>query len=309
MADAPDGDRLQLWRAKEGLIGDVMVREEKRFWEPAGVTDADKDLLALATLCGGLELRDLKALPEGPGLLKNYDAERFRTMSGRDAFERLAALEPDILGEWFVLDRLKPKNVLDERLESMRTLAWRMAPLAMAVFLDRAAQNFPRHAVFKPLAKAPDGGNIVTAIIWTRVAFNLITRLAASDPDAARGWYGDIQTLAADNPKEAALREVQAKAAFNLITRLAASDPDAARGWYGDIKTLAAKNPEEVALREAQAYAAFNLLLGYKKSGDNAGVKKMVEDISRLAEENPDLPACREAAERLQSIIKLAEEK
>ncbi|MDP7215722.1 MAG: hypothetical protein QF583_07375, partial [Rhodospirillales bacterium] len=294
MADAVAGGRpqSQLWRAKEELIGDVLDREEERFWKPAGITNADKNLLALATLCGGVGLTDLNDLPEGRGLLGGHNASRYRVMSGRDASERLAPLEPDILGEWFVLHHLQPGDVLDERLEDMRNLAWRMAPYGMAVFLDRASRDFPRHDAFQTIATAPAEGNLA-AVLWALVAVNLIGRLAASDPDAAVRWYGDIQTLAANHPKEPALREQQAKAANNLIADLAASDSDAAARWYGEIQTLAAKHPKEEALREQQANAATNLINRLAASDLVAGAR-WYGDIQTLAAKHPKEEVLRE---------------
>ncbi len=139
-------------------------------------------------------------------------------------------------------------------------------------------------------------------------AFNLIADFAASDPDAAVRWYGDIKTLAAKYPKEEALCEQQAKAALNLIGRLAASDPDADARWYGDIKALAAKYPKEETLSELQTMAATNLLVAYAESSDKAGVKQMEDDIRRLAEENPGIPLCQEAAGQLAVIPEWEEE-
>ena len=295
MADAVAGGRprSQLWRAKEDLIGDVLDREEERFWKPAGITNADKDLLALATLCGGIGLTDLNALPQDRGLLDGHDAKRYRVMSGRDASERLAPLEPDILGEWFVLHHLQPGNVLDKRLEDMRNLAWRMAPYGMALFLDRALRDFPRHAAFQTIATASAEGNVTAVSLWARVAVYLIGRFAAADPDAAARWYGDIQTLAAKHPKEEALREQQAMAAFSLITVLAASDPDAAAGWYGDIQTLAAEHPKEEALREQQAKAAFNLIY-HLAASDPDKATRWYGDIQTLAAKHPKEEVLRE---------------
>ncbi len=296
MADAVAGGRpqSQFWQAKEDLIGGVLDREEERFWKPAEITGADKDLLALATLCGGVGLTDLNALPEGPGLLDGHDASRYRVMSSRNLFERLAPLEPDILGEWFVLHHLQPGDVPGKRLEDMRDLAWRMAPHGMAVFLDRVSRDFPHHAAFQTIATAPAEGNLAAAVLWARVAVNFIGRLAAPDPDAAARWYGDIQTLAAKHPKEEALRESQATAATNLIYRLAASDPEAAARWYGDIQALAAKHPKEEALRESQARAANNLINRLAAS-DPDTAERWYGDIQTLAAKHPEEEALRES--------------
>ena len=237
--------RTQFWLAKEDLIKEVLGREEERFWVPAGITENDKKLLALATMCGGIKLTDLNDLSQGKDLLADFDAGRYRILSGRDATERLAPLEPDILGELFTLNRLDPTSVLDKRLESMRDLAWRLDPFGMAVFLDRTAQDFPRHEAFLPLATLPADVNEPTAILWSMAAVNLINYLAASDHDAARGWYGEIKALAAAHPDEPALREQQAKAAFNLcLTYMETKNEAEANRAAEDVFRLADENPD-----------------------------------------------------------------
>jgi hypothetical protein len=299
MADAVAGGRppSQFWQADGELIGGVLVREEERFWKPAGITNADKDLLALATLCGGVGLGDLSALPEGPGLLEGHDASRYRLMSSRDASERLAPLEPDILGEWFVLHHLQPGDVPGKRLEGMRELAWRMAPRGMAVFLDRTSRDFPHHDAFQAIATAPAEGSLAAVVLWARVTVNLIGRFAAPDPDAAARWYGDIQALAAKHPEEGALREQQTKAANNLISSLAASDPEAAARWYGDIQALAANHPKEEMLRESQVRAATNLIFRLAASDPDAAAR-WYGDIKTLAANHPKEKALRESQAR-----------
>ena len=77
--------------------------------------------------------------------------------------------------------------------------------------LDKVASDIIKDGLAKYLMDAD----------LSRLAFNLIGRLAVSDPDAAARWYGDIKTLADNHPKEAALRDPQSRAAANLIGRLA----------------------------------------------------------------------------------------
>ncbi len=55
----------------------------------------------------------------------------------------IPALQPDLLGEWFVLSAIA--NGLPG--EEILNLAWQQGPEQTAAFLHRLSQDFPEHAV------------------------------------------------------------------------------------------------------------------------------------------------------------------
>src|SRR5262249_55031223 len=132
----------------DALLTSVLGHEEER-WQAQNVTVPEKNLLALATMVAGLELTIFEAHPH-PGILpepEQFSPQRYRSLSGREATRNLAALEPDILGELFVLERVRPASALDtKRAKVLRELSWRLKPQSMAGFLERTARDFPRHA-------------------------------------------------------------------------------------------------------------------------------------------------------------------
>ena len=96
----------------EEVLDDYLRLEEKRYWEPVsgGDLSRDKCLLVLATIAGGcVSVKDAQA----EGFPKTYhdtfesmywDEARFKAYGGKS--ERggyLPKMEPDILGEYFVL--------------------------------------------------------------------------------------------------------------------------------------------------------------------------------------------------------------
>ena len=133
----------------------------------------------------------------------------------------------------------------------------------MAVFLDRASQDFPRHDAFQTISTAPAEGNLAAVILWAQVAVSFIYHLASSDPVAAARWYVDIQTLAANHPEDAALREPQAGAAFNLfLAYVKSGDKAGEKQMVADILRLAAENPGLSVCQEAVERLASILKLG-----------------------------------------------
>ncbi|MEM8595786.1 MAG: tetratricopeptide repeat protein [Pseudomonadota bacterium] len=87
----------------------------------------------------------------------------------------VAALEPDILGEWFVLSALAK----GADLEFLHNEAWRLAPKAMAQFLVRLAQDFKEHSETRALIqRSPPNRESQTEFGW---AATDITRAISLD--------------------------------------------------------------------------------------------------------------------------------
>ena len=174
----------------------------------------------------------------------------------------MAPLEPDLLGELFVLETLKPENVLYTAwAETLRRNAWGVSPIGMAMFLSRAAKDYPTHTTIH-LLDGPAPETPITRMLWSVAAVNLITHYGtAGDIDAARELYDALAALAAEHPDEPALCESQAKGAVNLTVAYRTSgDTTAAERFVESI----AKTPE--LRKEVQA-----ILDGLKSRNDDSG--------------------------------------
>jgi hypothetical protein len=108
-------------------------------------------------MTGGVAVKDLP-IAGAEGLLPSvddYDPARLEAMTGRDATDRVSPLEPDLIGELFVLERLDPskhRRPADrKRAETLRRLGWSVNPQGMAWFLVSIHQDYPGHAALRPL--------------------------------------------------------------------------------------------------------------------------------------------------------------
>ncbi|MCB1882558.1 MAG: hypothetical protein KDG89_00965, partial [Geminicoccaceae bacterium] len=260
-----DGRDARGWD-REQLVGYVLAKERQRHWPP-DPSDKETNLYVLATMTRGLDLEAALAansplLPDAGSL----DAGRLARMAGRPVADALPPLEPDILGELFVLEHLR-KNPL--RIRPLRDLAWRLSPLGTAVFalnltgdypLDRFTEGDERAdaaALYAKLLAPPAGDDAGARRFWAMQAVDQLTRPLSP---LHRPLHADLRDLAAAHPKEPALRERQAEAAFNLVNHLGPTDPAGARALHDEVRGLAAAHPGEPALREAQAKAAVNLV-------------------------------------------------
>lgn len=153
------GRDIRVWD-KTALLRDVLQREIEQFWKPDGVTERDQNLLCFATLQGGMFVRDLEipvfSLADLPTIdstdPSRFNAGRYQTMTGMSSTEFLSPLKPDVLGEFFVLERLKPRDTADQlRGFTAMAMAWMIRPLGMFDFVSRTLQDFPTHPSLKLL--------------------------------------------------------------------------------------------------------------------------------------------------------------
>ncbi len=134
----------------DDLLARQLDREEREVWIPLLSVDEEgvllfKDLLCLGTMCGGLSHLDLEKLQaNASGKLQSHFEgrllHRMRLALKTNQDEGIPSLEPDILGEYFVLAHLRaiPTTLVDEWIN----LGWTIAPDRMFAFVRRSFQDF-----------------------------------------------------------------------------------------------------------------------------------------------------------------------
>jgi hypothetical protein len=150
-------------------------RTQERFWIPVGAQDTELDAVTLSTICGGLQLRDLRdpawsdlSLPRPSIQLKERLEAMYATESGSENDDpTIRPLQPSLAGEIFVLDRFH--NGLGSDGETLLRAAWRHSPVAVAGFCERSALNLPDHPSSKLLLQVipdPRDRNAVETWSW-----------------------------------------------------------------------------------------------------------------------------------------------
>lgn len=200
LADAIAAGRSHRGWDREALLRDVLRREEQRYWEPAEVTEKDKNLLALATMTGGLPVAVALGVDAGNLLpdAQSFDPTRHEAMTGRPAEQTLAPLEPDILGEFFVLTHLRPRHSADGRLDLLREIAWHI-DVAMGDFIARLAQDYANDQALASFIRIPSTGDI-QRFSWSCTAINICGHLASQHIlDVIPFLYDELQIYIHDN--------------------------------------------------------------------------------------------------------------
>ena len=282
------GQNIRDWN-QENLLH-YLLDDEKKVWKriaeelkvDAKTLEAHHNLLALLTLCGGLyqeqlmpvlekNLPFLPSLEEGDrSLLREELMEAFSGVTRRDGFVFYEPLQPDLFGEYLLLQDFLEKDdlVAQKRTDKLINEAWLADPLFTGLVMMRLFNDFPQHPGKERLyAKAPDSTDITVLGLWTGWAMDLVSWYGSDQKfEQATATYQKVRKLIALNP-DAGLQINQAKAAFNLTTDFGtAGRLDEARTFYQAIVDLAADHPhQEIFI--IQANAAYNLTTDFGTAG------------------------------------------
>ncbi len=241
------------------VLGELLRREQAHFWGDVGSNadgripfDCHSNLFALATVLLGIELaalRDVKSpaaafLPSFGMASPRFDSDRYARMSGRDGSQWLAPLQPDLLGEYFVLTRLHAFS-LAEVSEFMK-LAFELGGNRAASFLFRSAMDFPSLIEGLNFLSPGENANTQAALWFCDAQVNLTLNLPALG-------YLNSAVLVAQHARSFAVRHNTADfwllAAMGTVNVLSAfgkaGDISKARDILFDLKRLGEERDEE----------------------------------------------------------------
>lgn len=194
-----------------------------------------ENLLTLATLVGGLlpesgSFAFLAKSDVGPLLPDTalLDRSVYREMAAATTSEAtLSGLQPDILGERFVLDRLANAGV-DDGVKRLVKAAWAFQPNDFCDFVARAASDFPTDTALDSLCDVPLETGAQRAR-WGRLVADLV-RVANRSADLQAGkLLGTLRELANRYSHEGELQHELARAELYLGNIFLFSEGDHAR--------------------------------------------------------------------------------
>gem|GEM_PF-3687202 len=274
---------------KSVLMTDLLKREKEQYWKPAGVSIRDENLLVLATMTGGFPLEALGVdsfgipLPSADTFAPDsYDATRYEIITGQAATEHVPPLEPDILGEFFVLSYLTPSSQIDvARAERMRLVAWRTKPEGMYHFLNHAAGDFLDHPTLSLLIKRAEE-DVIQRAYWSGLIALFLQRLLSVSTNnfvVARSLFGQVADLVASHEDESGpslLMLAYCSVSFVLICFKAAAIDDALRA-HELISQLATSHSEDPDLRQTLSQLRCILAVSLAQKSDKDGARRVHE--------------------------------
>jgi tetratricopeptide (TPR) repeat protein len=265
---------IRQWDA-EGLLKAILEREKRERW--AAVFRDERSLeehvhvLALATMTRGIVKERYKTTKErsaiGDLLPDRIKGRAYEEMAGIHHEKLWMPLEPDILGEYFVLEHLRRDGEHGDRAGDFREAGWVEDAGFMASFVGRAVHDFPGHAVVPMLCELPAQQTKAIRAWWANSAINLAAWLGdAKKFDLVRRVCELVVKLAEGNVGEPHLWREAASALYNSgIARGKAGDRAGELADYTAVIELAD------APVEAKAKAYFNRGVRRGEAGDRGG--------------------------------------
>ena len=202
-------------------------------------------------------------------------------MCGTDAGYRIHPLEPDILGEFFTLERLENEP---RKASAWIEHAWNNHPVGIAQFADRCGQDFIEHDAIK-LLHAVKPENATGQLAWAMLAVILIHAYGDAERfGEARTLCDDLKHMAETDDSTPDIRLVQAHGTFFLLhIYCKAGQLVEASSLYGDLKTLAGADDATSEIRLIHAAGAVNLIIDYGKAGRLGEAVTLYDDLKTLA--------------------------
>jgi tetratricopeptide (TPR) repeat protein len=182
-----------------------------------------ENLVTLACLVGGLLPRsgaysflsgfDVSSLLPDLDLL---DLRVYRDVVAASSNETiLSGLQPDLLGERFVLDRLTAESGVGRAARRLLIVAWKLQPNDLSDFIVRAASDFPDDAALDILCALPLDSPEARGR-WGRLVGDLVRVANRSTDTRTKRLFDALVDLAGRYPAERELQKAIARAQLYL---------------------------------------------------------------------------------------------
>ena len=282
-----------------GVLDFAIEQEFERFLTPAGV---EKDPALLHALIQATCTSGNVGACRPPSDHSLWDSGLGDHLENDDEdFFLFHPIEPDLLGERFVLSRgggVRSRQINKKTLKALLQTCWQEAPFETADFFNRCAQDFASSdsevIVDLFVSAIPTvKGDFLSQELWLAISVNLAAFL---NPVAGRRVWEDMTELG-KTPEFALLR---AKAAFNLISgycnaeNLSETLPEARKLF--DLMDALGKTPEFALCRTK---AAVNLIGGYCKAenlSETLPEAHKLFDLMDALGKTPEFALCRAKA-------------
>ncbi len=273
---------------RKDVLAWIISRERTHFWIDGYASDyrtererlrVHENLLIIATIA--LDLPRQRFDDECPDAsrkflpnLETLDEDRFRRMAGGDPIRTFKRLEPDILGEFFVLDQLEKRSVRQR--QSLIDAGLSLGGDESALFLVRCATDFGNEWRKLGFLKPAIPGAAMRA--FAEAAFRLSYLL--DDFDDVSAVISDAQELA-DHHADPVLHERAARALVNKGARLGAlgRDDEAIAVYDSIVRRYGAASEPAMRHRVVDALVNKGITLGVLELKDEAIA--VYDDIAR----------------------------
>jgi tetratricopeptide (TPR) repeat protein len=267
--------------ATPNLLQEVLKREAARRRQLLPESDELKrmeNLLLLATLVSGLVPKEGSfghlAVSKVSGLLPNVELldqvlySDMTSSAGGGAGATLPGLQPDILGERFVLDRLCASGIAGQNARALLLAAWSWQPSDLRIVALRCIVDFQGDPAIHTLFDLPLD-TVEARRYWADMIADFIPHAVESDDGFCQQQLHKLISIADSHPHEPELQEATARAYYHLAlpfmfndNRFAIKQFDAAIARAGKdslIAKMALHNRAIIQRADDASYDAFDV--------------------------------------------------
>ncbi len=281
------------------LMDDVLRREYER-WDALGADNSHHALLALATLCRTLKLEDVFNINNLVGIfppLHTIDEALLADMAGKSPSDHISPLEPDLLGELFVLNTIERGFPNSRIRRKFLDLAWSLRAVEIGHTTALILSDFGEHPAIPHLTHRPTLNSLGILYTWAAWIIDFTSLLGGSRyPRLARQLYDAVRDISLAHPDYAELRVRQAQCAFNVVKCYSdVGEVQLAQELYDELRILASTYPLEYEIQLQQAKCVVNLTAAYSGKGEHEIAHDILSDLQQMTEKYHDIPKFRRA--------------
>ena len=172
--------------SRDHVLKEILIRTEVQLLHTIGtpsVARKAKNLLCYSTAVGGFTFGAFVRERGSDELLSRLLPEPFSDLGTISPATLLTGMEPDLLGELFVLERLNREEPEPAATKELLQAAWRAHPEAYCAFVERAAADHQEHPRLNDLLDQ-DLAPTSDKERWAELAASVLTHVRRSDHPA-----------------------------------------------------------------------------------------------------------------------------
>jgi hypothetical protein len=229
---------------RQAAIREMLRRERQAIWEPAGCTQEDLTMLAMATLVGGATRETLQGrAPWLERAVSKWNPAQFRVLRWQTETCKLVDLKPNIVGELFVLDWVSA--LPDEEAQSIAPIMWSVSVEGAWGFILRVVPDFPEHQALRRILRPPSEP-LRAVHFWASAAVDITRNMPVRYVGLGEWLLAEIESVAATLPNDGEIYEGMCRLTFNLTNLYQrALAHDRAKVCRSKLEGLIKKHPDK----------------------------------------------------------------
>ena len=270
------------------LLKRFLSRTKQKYWSE--INQCMFLLAGILTIIGGGDIDTISSEILGDCCVFEKDTEQLASLLGHPIDEgwRYAGIEPDMIGELFVLEllgnhsrnRVFTQTVSPQTREKILLSLWEKYPREMAIFLSRCGEDFWGHQGLWEISNNLFIFSEISAEWWVWYSANLIYFMRKYDLDKALRLFKDLKRFSKKYESNESIAFQVARGSFFLLIIMREYHLDQSFSLFKDLERSAKRyaENEEITLKVAMGCSE---LITIMKEHDIGKTLSFFEDLKK----------------------------